>query len=162
MSTTSDSRSIWFVDTRGDVLVSAAESGDRLSVVEVSGAHGQMPPLHVHHTDDELFHVIEGELTVYVGDAAERLGAGDTGFAPRGVPHTYRVESDGGRWLAVGSPGGLDRYFMAIGQPAADAGLPPEPIAPDEAAAAALERETGFRIELLGPPGALPSDLGER
>ena len=83
----------------------------------------------------------------------ERLGPGDTGFAPRNVPHTYRVESDGGRWLTVGAPGGLDRYFLAIGQPADGDGLPPEPIAPDTEAADVLERETGFRIELLGPPG---------
>ena len=44
-----------------------------------------------------------------------------TGFAPRDVPHTYRVESDGARWLTVGAPGGLDRYFLAIGRPAAGA-----------------------------------------
>jgi hypothetical protein len=118
-----------------------------------------MPPLHIHRTDDEALHVIEGELTAYVGDDVVRLGPGDTGFLPRDIPHTYRVESEGGRWITVGAPGGLDRYFLAIGRPAGGDGLPPEPIAPDVRAAAELERETGYRIELLGPPGALPSDL---
>ena len=141
------------------MIVSADDSEGRVSTLEVSGGKGQMPPLHVHRTDDEVFHVIEGELTAYVGSSVERLGPGDTGFGPRNVPHTYRVESDGGRWLTVGAPGGLDRYFLAIGQPADGDGLPPEPIAPDTEAAEALERETGFRIELLGPPGALPGDL---
>jgi quercetin dioxygenase-like cupin family protein len=156
MSTIEETRSIWFVDSHGRVIVSADDSEGRLSVVEVSGAHGQMPPLHVHRTDDEVFHVIEGEITVWTGAEVVRLGPGDTAFAARGVPHTYRVESDGARWLAIGSPAGLDRYFMAIGQPAETDGPPPEPIAPDLDAAAALERETGFRIDLLGPPGALP------
>jgi len=159
MSITEEHRDIWFVGTHGRVLVSSDESGGGMSIVEVSGARGQMPPLHVHRSDDEVFHVIEGEMTVYVGDAVERIAPGDTAFAPRDVPHTYRVESDGGRWLAIGAPAGIDRYFLAIGRPAEGDGLPPEPIAPDLDAAAALERETGFRIELLGPPGALPGDL---
>ena len=147
------------MSTYAKVIASADETDGRLSVLEVSGGRGTMPPLHVHRTDDEAFHVIEGELTAYVGDAVVHLGSGDTGFAPRDVPHTYRVESDGARWLTVGAPGGLDRYFLAIGQPADGDGLPPEPIAPDTEAAEVLERETGFRIELLGPPGALPGDL---
>ena len=157
MSTITETRSIWFVDSYGRVIVSADESEGRLSVVEVSGARGQMPPLHVHRTDDEVFHVIEGEITVWNGGETVRLRAGDTAFAPRDVPHTYRVESDGARWLAIGSPGGLDRYFAAIGRPAESDGPPPAATAPDLEAAAALERETGFRIDLLGPPGALPS-----
>ena len=159
MSTLEGTRAIWFVDSLGKVVVSAAETGGRLSVVEVSAGRGQMPPLHVHRTDDEVFHVIEGELTLYVGCDVARVGPGETAFAPRDVPHTYRVESDGARWLGIGAPGGLDRYFLAIGQPAGGDGLPPEPIAPDLEAAEALERETGFRIELLGPPGALPAGL---
>jgi len=159
MTTTEEHRAIWFVSTYGKVIASADETDGRLSVLEVSGGRGTMPPLHVHRTDDEVFHVIEGELTAYVGDAVVHLGSGDTGFAPRDVPHTYRVESDGARWLTVGAPGGLDRYFLAIGRPAGGDGPPPEPIAPDVDAAAELERATGFRIELLGPPGALPRDL---
>jgi quercetin dioxygenase-like cupin family protein len=158
MSTIEGTRAIWFVDSYGKVIVSADETDGRMSVVEVSGAHGQMPPLHVHRTDDEVFHVIEGELTIYVGAQVVRVGPGETAFAPRDVPHTYRVESDGARWLGIGAPGGLDRYFLAIGRPAGGEGIPPEPIAPDLDAADALERETGFRIELLGPPGALPTD----
>jgi quercetin dioxygenase-like cupin family protein len=159
MSTTEQPREIWFVSTYGRVIASTGDTDGRLSALEVSGARGTMPPLHVHRTDDELFHVIDGEITVYVGESVERLGAGDTAFAPRDIPHTYRVESDGARWLTIGAPGGLERYFLAIGQPAGAEGPPPEPIAPDIEAADALERETGFRIELLGPPGALPTDL---
>ena len=113
------------MSTYGKVIASADETDGRLSVLEVSGGRGTMPPLHVHRTDDEVFHVIEGELTAYVGDAVVHLGSGDTGFAPRDVPHTYRVESDGARWLTVGAPGGLDRYFLAIGRPAGGDGPRP-------------------------------------
>jgi quercetin dioxygenase-like cupin family protein len=158
MSTTVTATDIWFVGTRAHVVVSSEETEGRLSIVEVTGARGEMPPLHVHHTDDEVFHLLDGELTLYHGTEAIRLRAGQTGLAPRGVPHTFRIESDGGaRALVVSAPGGFDRYVAAIGVPAGGPGLPPEPIAPDLEAAAALAAETGYEVELLGPPGALPA-----
>src|SRR5438094_6370498 len=104
MAALENSRLIWFVGNVGRVLVSHDDTEGRMSVVETRGTRGQMPPLHVHHTDDEVFHVIEGELTVYRGAEVARLGAGDTALAPRGLPHTYRIESETARWIVVGSP----------------------------------------------------------
>jgi Cupin domain len=123
----------------------------------VTGASGEMPPVHVHHTDDEVFHVLSGELTLYRGAETVRLQAGGTALAPRGVPHTFRVESEEARMLVSSAPGGFDRYVAAIGVPAQGPGLPPEPVAPDLDGAAALAVETGYEIELIGPPGALPA-----
>jgi len=158
MSTTVATKEIWFVDTRAEILVSSEETEGRLSVVEVTGACGGMPPLHVHHTDDEVFHMIEGELTLFVGAEVVRLQPGETALAPRGIPHAYRIESEAGaRVLVSSSPGGFDRYVAAIGVPAEGPGLPPEPIAPNIESAAALAAATGYEVGLLGPPGALPA-----
>ena len=41
--------------------------------------------------------------------------------------------------------------------PAARLEIPARPIEPDFYAVARLERETGYRVEILGPPGALPA-----
>src|SRR5215471_5658976 len=145
MSTTLTAPDIWFVGTRARILVSSEETEGRMSVVEVNGPHGDMPPLHVHHTDDEVFHLLDGEMTLYVGAEQIRLGAGQTALAPRGVPHTYRIESaEGARVLVSSSPGGFDRYVAAIGGPAEGPGLPPVPIEPDLEAAAALAAESGY------------------
>ena len=38
-------------------------------------------------------HVLEGEFRVKVNDQEQRLVAGDILLTPKGVPHTYRVES---------------------------------------------------------------------
>src|SRR5262249_61849745 len=158
MSTTLTATDLWFVGTRAKIVVSSEETEGRLAVVEVTGAYGDMPPLHVHHTDDEVFHLLEGELTLYHGADVTRLRAGETALAPRGVPHTYRIESDAGApVLRVSAPGGFDRYVAAIGVPAGGPGLPPEPIAPDREAAAALAAETRYEVGLLGPPGAVPA-----
>jgi len=150
-------RDFWFADTLGRVLVGGEETDGRSCVVEVSGRRGSMPPLHVHHVDDEIFHVLDGEITVYHGADVVRLSPGDTVLAPRGVPHTYRIESETARVLVTGTPAGFERFIEAFGMPAARLEIPARPIEPDFEAVARLERETGYRVEILGPPGALPA-----
>ena len=78
---------IEFLGNRVRIL---AEGGS-LGLVEVAAPAGDMPPLHVHHTHDEGFYVLEGELTLYTPGAQVELAAGEFVLAPRGVPHTYRV-----------------------------------------------------------------------
>ena len=154
MEATGEPRDIWFVSTYGRVIASTEESEGRLSALEVSGERGTMPPLHVHRTDDELFHVIEGELTAYVGDEVVRLDPGESAFAPRDISHTYRVESDGAHWLTVGAPGGLERYFLAIGRPAESDGPPPEPVAPDLDAVKRWSSRRARRTAFASPTAA--------
>ena len=50
-------------------------------------------PLHVHRVEDEIFHVLEGEVRFQVADEELRVRAGETLLAPKGVRHTYLVES---------------------------------------------------------------------
>ena len=57
-------------------------------------------PLHVHHSDDEAWYVLEGTLRVRVGDNELEAGAGV--FVPRGTPHTYwNPGPDAVRYLLV-------------------------------------------------------------
>jgi len=58
--------------------------------------------LHVHHADDEAWHVIEGVLRFRFADRALQVGAGETVFVPAGVPHTY--EAVDARYLVVLTP----------------------------------------------------------
>ena len=46
-------------------------------------------PFHVHYADDEAWYVLEGSLTVRLGDQEVTVAAGGIVFAPRGTPHTY-------------------------------------------------------------------------
>ena len=105
---------------------------------------GDMPPLHVHHSSDECFYVIDGEVTLYLPGAERTLGPGDFILAPRGVPHTYRVGEEPCHWLVVSQPAGFERFVAAVA--ALDAPTP------DELAAIAADHD----IEILGPPGTLP------
>lgn len=59
--------------------------------------------LHVHHADDEAWHVLEGELMFRYLDRTERAGPGTTVFVPAGVAHTYSAGPDA-RYLIVLTP----------------------------------------------------------
>lgn len=59
--------------------------------------------LHVHHSDDEAWHVLEGEVTFRYSDRTERAGAGTTVFVPAGVPHAYTAGT-GARYLIILTP----------------------------------------------------------
>ena len=58
--------------------------------------------LHVHHADDEAWHVLEGTLHFRFADREMDVPAGGTVFVPAGVAHTYRA--DGARYLIVLTP----------------------------------------------------------
>ncbi len=54
-----------------------------------TGAAGDVAPLHVHHADDEAWHVVSGALRFRLGNDEFVVGAGSTVLVPAGVPHTF-------------------------------------------------------------------------
>jgi len=59
--------------------------------------------LHVHHSDDEAWHVLEGQLTFRYADRSETVGAGTTVFVPAGIAHTFSA-GEGARYLIILTP----------------------------------------------------------
>jgi uncharacterized RmlC-like cupin family protein len=47
--------------------------------------------LHIHRSDDEAWHVLEGTLRFRFADGEIDAPAGTTVFVPAGVAHTYRT-----------------------------------------------------------------------
>jgi mannose-6-phosphate isomerase-like protein (cupin superfamily) len=77
-----------------NVLVRGEQGTARIAVMDNSvGASFAGPPLH-HHDFDELFVVLEGELTFQLDDAVFTRRAGEIAFAPRGVHHTWANHGD--------------------------------------------------------------------
>jgi mannose-6-phosphate isomerase-like protein (cupin superfamily) len=142
---------IWHLDTLMTFKALASETGGRLAVWEQLLPHSSSPPLHVHHGDDEAWFVLDGMLSFQVGESSWTAEAGAFVWAPRGLPHTFRVESPTARMLALAVPGGFDRFVVATGRPAEAATLPPAPDGPpDMGRLIGAAREHG--MEVLGPP----------
>jgi quercetin dioxygenase-like cupin family protein len=111
------------------ILLAAEETGGAFSMWEGVQKPGSEPALHVHHAMDETFYLLEGRVRFRIGDEVQEAGPGDVIFAPRGIPHTFRIKSDVARAITICTPGGFEEWFRQLGQPAASFDLP-EVVAP--------------------------------
>ncbi len=154
MHTTVPTNQLWFQTSLVTIRVSASDGRDGISILEHFVPHGFSPPLHLHRSEDEVFHVLDGEFRVRVQDQDHRLGPGDILLAPKGVPHTYRVESaQGGRCLAITARGDFERFVRAVSRPAERPELPPPAGPPSAGAIQALKAAAAKHgIELVEPP----------
>lgn len=145
---------LWFLNTQVILRIRHTDGTDGLSVLEHRVPYGDSPPLHVHRNEDEVFHVLEGELRFLAGARELRAHAGDSLLTLKGVPHTYRAESPGGaRFLTIVRGGDFEGLVRALGRPAERDGLPDAagPPSPEQAQALA-EACLRHGVELVGPP----------
>lgn len=77
--------------------------GTTFDVYEWSGSGPEY--LHIHYSDDEAWHVLEGTLTFkFAGGKVVEAQAGTTIFAPAGTPHTYYEAYGPTRYLIIMTP----------------------------------------------------------
>jgi quercetin dioxygenase-like cupin family protein len=85
----------WTYNFGIDFTVKAGElgKGRRLAVVEYTTRAGEEPPDHTHTTEDEIFYVLQGDLTFRCGEDTFELEDDGFIFLPRGIEHGYRIRS---------------------------------------------------------------------
>ena len=54
-------------------------------------------PMHIHHSDDEAWYVLEGSLRFRLGEETVEAGPGEAVLAPKGTPHAYGNANRGQR-----------------------------------------------------------------
>jgi quercetin dioxygenase-like cupin family protein len=97
------------------VKIDGTQTDGKVAVVEEVSPVGGGPPLHVHRHEDEVLHVLEGEMELQLGDRRIRATAGSTAFLPRDVPHAFRnVGTRPSRVLVVISPAEFVGFFDAV------------------------------------------------
>jgi quercetin dioxygenase-like cupin family protein len=132
------------------------QTAGRLWAKELLAERGTATPVHRDSREDEAFYVLDGDVSVYVGDDVVRAGAGEFLWAPRHVPHGFCVESRQARLLVVATPAGFERFFLDTGEPAAALTVPPPAASPDlDALVAALAT---YGVDVLGP-SPLPTQM---
>lgn len=76
---------------------------------------GFSPPRHIHQREDEIIHVLDGELRVWCDGTTFAVGHGDTATLPRGLPHSFRVIGPNPvRMMITVVPGGFERFYGAV------------------------------------------------
>jgi len=154
---------VWFPlwEGRYSVKTAAEQTEERLLQLLVDEPRGAAPPLHIHHDCDETWYVIEGWLTVFVGDERFEVGPGDFVLNPKGVPHSFLVTSERAEFLVAFAPAGtqgpfgcgVDGFFREIGLRVVPGEWHPGPVpvSPEEFA----RKASTYGIEVVGPPPTL-------
>jgi uncharacterized cupin superfamily protein len=143
----------WFLNSLTMIRVSSRTGADQVSIVEQRAPKGYSPPLHLHRAQDEIFHALEGEFRIRVGDLEKRLQANDMLLVPKGTPHTFIIESSkGGRWLGITVGTDYENFVRALARPAEHLDVPPsgEDTSPENALTNAMTADQ-FGIEIVGP-----------
>lgn len=142
--------SVWSLGGRFTAKVTDADAEGRFALVEALAFRTTEPPLHIHHSEDEAWYLLDGKMNFYVGDDVIEADAGSFVFAPRGIPHEFTVEIEPSRVLVFASPAGFERFALELGQPATS-DEPPGDLAvpPPDVLTPVAER---YGIEVLGPP----------
>ena len=102
----------------GTVILTGAQTGGAFCMYQLAYPPGSGPHLHVHSREDESWYVLDGEFEFTVGDTTARVGAGGTGFGPRGVPHKLHPIGQG-RLLVLNTPSGQEGFFEEMARLAA-------------------------------------------
>lgn len=119
------------VNVLGAPIVIKSDGGpDGLFFADHPVPPGYFVPMHVHEDEDELFYVLEGELSLQsqAGDLVAR--AGSFVHLPRGVPHGFGNATDAPlRMLVVTTGGGgLEGVFRGLDAAARQRELGPEDV----------------------------------
>ena len=88
------------------------------------------PPPHRHRELHDMFYVLEGTLTLRLGDHEVEVGPGSFACVPPGVVHTFRNDSDGPvRLLNFNTPAGWENYMRDVAHAARSGPLTPDVMA---------------------------------
>ena len=133
------------------VILDAAITGGQLTVIESHSRSGDASPVHVHSRDDEAFLLLDGQMSVWIGEQRHLLRAGGIVFLPRNIPHAVRCDI-ATRALVLSTPAGFqETVFRTAGW---DLSRPmPEGWRPTQDALREAAEQAG--VTLIGPPHGL-------
>ena len=99
-----------------DLKISGKDTNGDLAIFEqTSLSQGRGTPLHIHHSQDEVFYVIDGQYYFQVGDEKYHLNVGESIFLPRKVPHAWTQVSEKGKMTVTFQPAGkMEEFFVTM------------------------------------------------
>jgi quercetin dioxygenase-like cupin family protein len=113
-STEHDSVHAFGCETTRILVPAEATNGACATWMHVSRP-GFSPPRHIHEREDEIIHMLDGELRVWCDGTTFTVRRGDTATLPRGLPHSYLVAGPNpAQMMTTVVPGGFERFYAAV------------------------------------------------
>ena len=117
--------SVWYSGALMTFLATGEDTHGQFALIEAVGRRGNVPPPHIHHREDEIFYILEGEIDFSVSDRTIKGTPGTMIFLPRDVRHSFTIESEQYRMLILVTPAGFEAWFREFSVPAPAMTLPP-------------------------------------
>lgn len=99
---------------RVNLVMTGDQTEGRFAVVETVVKRTEEPPLHSHTREDELIHVVQGNVIFHLDGNRLECPAGNSVFLPKGSEHTYCIESEEARLLTLLVPAGLEGFYREL------------------------------------------------
>lgn len=136
------------------VLASGNKTGGVYTLSEIRVSPNNGPPPHVHSREDESFFILEGELAFQVGDQKITARPGTFIQGPRGIPHSFRNNSNfPARMLVFVTPSGFENFVNEFAHPLPSFDSPAIPMDQKE-----IEKlgavAPKYGVEILPPPSS--------
>ena len=72
-------------------------------------------PPHIHTKEDEIFRVIKGKIEIMVDGKTTILNEGDVAFAPKEIPHSWKViGTEKAKMITTAFPAGIEYMFKEL------------------------------------------------
>ena len=124
-----EGKSVHFGGTAAIYKLVGEQTHGTLAIVEHTVAPSTLAaPPHTHRDEDEISYVLQGELTIQVGEHLIQAPVGTLVVKPRGIRHCFwNAGSAPARLLEIITPAGLEHYFEELAS-LASVGGPPDPV----------------------------------
>ena len=72
-------------------------------------------PPHIHTKEDEIFRVVKGQIEIMVDGKITVLNEGDVAFAPKNIPHSWKVVgTEKAKMITSAFPAGIEYMFEEL------------------------------------------------
>ena len=151
-----DAPAYWMQGILWTMLADRNDTGGRWSMMEQLLPKGSGPGPHKHTWSDETFYMLDGEITLLVGDETRTARKGDFIMVPRDTRHAFRVDSETARFLNGYTPASMKALVIERGVPTTERVLPPKGMGPPPVMGSVLPGRYGMDA-LPGPDPLRPN-----
>ena len=118
---------LWFTTDLYVAKLVSEDTDGAFTLFEVTAAPQSPPLAHMHHREDEIYYVLDGEFEFMDDDRTFTAGAGSLVYLHKDRFHFHRNPGDEpARALVFWRPAGIEKFIAEAGKPAADpSSLPP-------------------------------------